>query len=53
MGSIHCKAAAVRVRVSRGSVEVQVAQSQAIRGIPPEVPVPRKMNRARKGSVTG
>jgi hypothetical protein len=35
-------AAAVRVRESRGSSLVQAAQSQAMTGMPPEVPVPRK-----------
>src|SRR5436190_17954104 len=34
-----------RSRLSRGSSEVQVSQSQAIEGTPVEVPVPRKVNR--------
>jgi hypothetical protein len=37
----------VRVRVSRGSVEVQTAQGHPMAGTPEEVPVPRK--RSRKG----
>ncbi len=43
--SIHRTHAPVRVRVSRGSDEVHTAQSHAISGIPPEVPVPRKVKR--------
>src|SRR2546425_12088768 len=33
-----------RRRLSRGSSDVQVSQSQAIEGTPVEVPVPRKVN---------
>ena len=38
-----------RSRVSRGSEERQVAQSQPIIGTPCEVPVPRKVMRTRYG----
>src|SRR2546426_12377203 len=37
--------AAVRVRRSRGSADVQVGQRQPICGTPNDVPVPRKVNR--------
>src|SRR5713101_5099880 len=37
--------AAVRVRLSRGSVDVQVRQEHPIWGTPNEVPVPRKTSR--------
>jgi len=33
-----------RKRLSRGSSEVQVSQSQAIEGTPVDVPVPRKVS---------
>ena len=42
VGSVNSIVADVRVRVSRGSVEVQVWQSHAITGIPADVPVPKK-----------
>lgn len=41
-GSVNSMVAEVRVRLSRGSVDVQVAQSQAMTGTPAEVPVPKK-----------
>lgn len=41
-GSVNSMVALVRVRLSRGSVEVQVGQSHAMMGMPAEVPVPRK-----------
>src|SRR5882762_920307 len=37
--------AAVRVRRSRGSADVQVGQRQPICGTPTDVPVPRKISR--------
>ena len=42
VASVNSMVAEVRVRVSRGSVEVQVSQSHAMTGMPAEVPVPRK-----------
>ena len=41
-GSVNSMVAEVRVRLSRGSVDVQVAQLQAMMGTPAEVPVPKK-----------
>ena len=37
-----------RKRLLRGSVEVQTVHSQAMRGTPTEVPVPRKVTRIRR-----
>lgn len=48
--------ALLRVRVSRGSEDVQVAQSQAMTGMPADVPVPRNrisMGDCRLGWVVG
>ena len=39
-----------RVRLSRGSVDEQTAQSHPIMGTPWEVPVPRKVIRTPYGS---
>ncbi len=48
VSSVNSIVAEQRVRVSRGSVEVQVVQSHAMTGMPAEVPVPRKRKRMVK-----
>ena len=56
LSSVNSIVALQRERVSRGSVEVHVAQSHAMTGMPAEVPVPRnrkRMGKDREGEAIG